>query len=130
MKLNIKKLSILGLAGIFLLSVMLCCCFTDVVEAEESAPSCHSTTNSSQGHDASQSDDNCDCMVKGNFLARNAPPIKAVAASSFDLGNIFMPHSAGSEIFQNPALILTTQQSSSPPVCLLPIYIQNSNLQL
>ena len=58
MKPNIKKLSILGLAGIFLLSVMLCCCFTDVVKAEEPALSCHQTTHDAE---SSQNTEECDC---------------------------------------------------------------------
>ena len=58
MKPNIKKLSILGLAGIFLLSAMLCCCFTNIVEAEEPAPFCHQTSHDAE---SSKTAKKCDC---------------------------------------------------------------------
>jgi len=58
MKFNIKKLPILGLVGIFLLSAMMCCCFTNVVEAEELTPSCHQTEHKT---DSSQNTEECGC---------------------------------------------------------------------
>ena len=41
MKFNIKKISILGLVAMFFVSAIMCCCFTQTVQAEEPTPSCH-----------------------------------------------------------------------------------------
>lgn len=130
MKLTIKKLSIFGLAGIFLLSAMLCCCFTDTVQAKESAPSCHSTENSSQDDRASQSDD-CDCKYKDSFLTQqNAPTAKYIAGAPLSLKNISMLNGAIGEIFQNPILTLAIQGPPKASAYSIPIYLQNSNLRL
>ncbi len=68
MKFNLKNISILGLIALFFVSAIACCCLTDIVQAEESAPSCHQTTHDAE---SSQNTEDCDCdqsiaVIKNN----------------------------------------------------------------
>ena len=40
MKFNLKKISIVGLVGVFFVSAIMCCCFTDTVQAVEDKRYC------------------------------------------------------------------------------------------
>jgi len=121
MKLNFKKLSILGLAGIFLFSAILCCCFTETVEAKESTPSCHQTTHDSE---SSQSAKECDCdhsiatTQKATFL-KDSP----VQVFTIILAQLFSETSAVSakvDVYHAPPLVYDTS----------PLYIKHSNLRI
>ena len=121
MKLNFKKLSILGIVGIFLYSTALCCCFTKTVEAEEPTPSCHQTTHES---DSSQSTKECDCdhsmtiAQKATFL-KDSP----VQVSTIPLDHLFSytsTISAKVDVYQAPPLVYDTS----------PLYIKHSNFRI
>ena len=58
MKLTVKKLSILGLVAIFFVFIIMCCCFTDTVQAKSPTPSCHQTA---QDTESSHKGEECDC---------------------------------------------------------------------
>ena len=121
MKLNFKKLSILGIVGIFMYSTVLCCCFTKTVEAEEPTPSCHQTTHES---DSSQSTKECDCdhsmtiAQKATFLKNSL-----LQVSTITLDQLFSDYSTISakvDGYQAPPLIYDTS----------PLYIKHSILRI
>ena len=121
MKLNIKKLSILGLAGIFLLSAMLCCCLTNIVEAEEPTPSCHQTTHES-GSSESTKECGCDHSVttvqKATFLKNTLVQISTIVLDQ--LFSDYSTISAKIDVYQAPPLVYDTS----------PLYIRHSNFRI
>jgi len=121
MKLNFKKLSILGLVGIFLFSTILCCCFTQTVEAEEPTPSCHQTTHESE---SSQSAKECDCdhsvstAQKATFLKDSLVQVFTIPLDQ--LSSVYSAISAKVDVYQAPPLVYDTS----------PLYIKHSNLRI
>jgi len=121
MKPNIKKLSILGLVGIFLLSTALCCCITKTVEAEEPTPSCHQSTHDTE---SSNSTKECDCdyfmttAQKATFLKNSLLQVSTIPLDQLfsDYSNI----SAKVDGYQAPTLIYDTS----------PLYIKYSILRI
>jgi len=121
MRLNIKKLSIFGIVGIFLFSTILCCCFTETVEAEEPTPSCHQTTHDTE---SSNSTKECDCdhsmtiAQKATFLKDSLQQV-----STIPLGQLFSDFStifAKVDVYHAPPLVYDTS----------PLYIKHSNLRI
>jgi len=58
MKVDLKNILIFGLVSVFFVSAIMCCCFTDTVQAEELTPSCHQTE---QETESSQNTEECGC---------------------------------------------------------------------
>ena len=128
MKFNIKKVSIFGLAAIFFASVMMCCCLTETVQAEEPASSCHQTF---QETDSPQDKEECDCEQMVSILAqKDGPIVKLDVSSVSDLKNIILPYPIISKTLRNPSVTLNYQGPPKTAVTSLPVYIQNSNLRL
>lgn len=128
MKLNFKKISILGLVAIFVASAILCCCLSNAVQAEEPVPPCHQTSNET---DSSHTPEECDCEQTAGILAqKEIAGINLVASSFSKLKNMILPYGSINKIFQNSAVTLNHQGPPKTAVYSLPIYIQNSNLQL
>ena len=104
---NIKKLSILGIVGIFLFSTVLCCCFTKTVNAEELTSSCHQTTHESE---SSQSAKECDCehsittAQKATFLKNSLVQVFTITLDQ--LFSDYSTISAKVDIYQAPPLVL------------------------
>jgi len=121
MKRNLKKLSILGIVGIFLLSTVLCCCFTTTVEAEEPTPSCHQTTHESESSNSAK-ECNCDHSMtiaqKATFLKNSL-----LQVSTIPLDQHFSDYSTISakvDVYQAPPLVYDTS----------PLYIKHSVLRI
>ena len=121
MKLDIKKLSILGIVGIFLFSTILCCCFTQTVEAKELTPSCHQTTHESE---SSQSAKECDCdhsvatAQKATFLKDSL--VQVFTITLVQLFSETSTVSAKVDVYYAPPLVYDTS----------PLYIKHSNLRI
>jgi len=121
MRLNIKKLSILGIVGIFLFSTVLCCCFTKTVNAEELTSSCHQTTHESE---SSQSAKECDCnqsmtiFQEATFLKNSLVQVSTIIPDQ--LFSDYSTISAKVDVYQAPPLVYDT----------LPLYIKHSNLRI
>lgn len=121
MKFNIKKLSILGLAGVFIVSAMLCCCFTNQVEAKEPVPSCHQTA---QDSDSSNKTEECECDQSFATLkeyTQTKDALQQIATISLDQlhsRNFYI--SSEVDAYQAPPLIYDTS----------PLYIKHSILRV
>jgi len=121
MRRNIKKLSILGIVGIFLFSTVLCCCFTKTVNAEEPTPSCHQTTHESE---SSNSAKECACdhsmtiAQKATFLKNSLAQVSTIPLDQ--LISDYSTISAKVDVYQAPPLVYDT----------LPLYIKHSNFRI
>jgi len=119
MKLIIKKLSIFAFVGIFLFSVMMCCCFTNSAQAETQTPSCHQTT---QDTESSQNTEECDCdqtltIVKESpFLKDSMFQVSTISLNELSNKHIFVFVKAN--VYQAPLIVYDTS----------PLYIKHSTL--
>ena len=120
---------------LFVMAGILCCCFTDRVQAEESVmPSCHAMAESQQSNDAAgtSSAEDCDCGHQVSLLAQKIIPINKLAASPFHnvkdilaLNSLTGAHpDCRSEFFE------AYQGPPQTAVNSLPIYLQISSLRL
>jgi len=121
MKFNLKKISILGLVAVFFVSAIMCCCFTDIVQAEELTPSCHQTTHES---DSSKSMQECGCD-QSLATVQNATFLKDsfLHTSPITLDQLISDYSTISakvDVYQAPPLVYDTS----------PLYIKHSNLRI
>jgi hypothetical protein len=69
MKIRFQKLSVLALVAVFVVSAIVCCCFTRTVQADEVLPACH---QSAQGKKASH-DQECECCkskLQADYLSK------------------------------------------------------------
>src|SRR3989338_437107 len=69
MAINLKKISISTLITVFFISVMSCCCLTEIVQAKEQTPSCHQTAHESE---PDQTSDECTCDQHKAFIKDTA----------------------------------------------------------
>jgi len=71
---NLKKISIFGLTTVLFVSAIMCCCFTDTVQAEEPTPLCHPTSHEK---DSTKNKKDCNCdesfTIAKKDVAFNAP---------------------------------------------------------
>ena len=120
MKRNIKKLSIFSLVGIFLLSAMMCCCFTDIVQAGDSSSSCHQETHEAE---SSANGEECDCdqslataqeTTSSKVLLTYASTLDLVRLSSYGYTSVW------SDAYQAPPLVYDTS----------PLYLKYSTLRI
>jgi len=132
MKKTLKTIIILSIIPLFVFSAIICCCFADKAEAQESMPSCHRVDESQQGNEADrQSAEDCDCVHRISLQAQKIVPVIQLAISaSPDFKNILSLNSIASNISSDAALILAYQGPPQSAVHSSPIYIQNSNLRL
>ena len=121
MKLNFKKISILGLTAVFISSAVLCCCIIKTVHAKEHVPSCHQTS-----HEADSSDnlEECDCdqsfVIIEKSAVSNELSVKAELINIVQLNNV--------QIYHSP--IIAVYQTSSQFNDSIPIFIKNSVLRI
>ena len=121
MRPNLKKISIAGLAAIFLISMIACCCLTNTVEAQEPVPSCHQTT---QDTESSQSTEECDCE-QSLAMVKETTPLKA---SFLQIATISLDQSSGNYSF----ISTKTGAYQAPPQFYdtSPLYIKHSTLRI
>ena len=121
MKVNLKSISILGLVAAFFVAAVMCCCFTNTVQAEEPTPSCHQAENETA---SPQSTEECDCdhsittIQKATFLNNSLMHV-----STFSLDHLFSgyrPISAKVDGYHSPPLVYD----------ISPLYIEYSNLRI
>lgn len=121
MKLNFKKLTILGLVTAVFFYGVFCCCFNNIAEAEEPVPSCHQTTHDTE---SSQNTEECECDEALAVIEKESHKINPLEVGSL-LG---IDCQIGSEIY----LPIVKIANHDPPVIYdtTPLYIKHSILRI
>jgi len=121
MKFNIKKLSILSLVALFFVSAIMCCCFTDTVQAEEPTPSCHQAEHET---DSSQNIEECGCDQSMAIVKKDVALNDTLVA----VATFVIEQQTGSQIYV-PSFVAAYQ---APPQFYdtLPLYIKHSVLRI
>ena len=121
MRHKIKKCSIFVLAGIFIYSALICCCFTSIVEAEQIEPPCH---QAAQDTESSKNSAECDCDQS------NAMIIAPSSLKDTQSRVVYIPSDQLSyEYFYLTAKVVAYQ---APPLVYdpSPLYIKHSVLRI
>lgn len=137
MKKTWQKMTVLLIIPLLVVSVMICCCLANTVQAVETSSSCHPSEELLRGDDTSghagstQPGEDCECVHADSILiSKIVAPVKLIE-NTFSNGESILPLTGiVNEAFSNKALMLAYQGPPKTALSSLPVYLQNSNLQL
>ena len=121
MKFSLKKILIFGLVAVFFVSVILCCCFTDTVQAKSPTPACHQTA---QDTESSHKGETCDCDQSIAIIKKDVVVNDAVLS----LAMFFVEQHPISHLLNS--FVVLAYQVPQPFYDTLPLYLKYSILRV